>query len=149
MPDEYVVLPKKALMEFFGTLLPDTNVTAAANRIVAWVDAHDLSGIDMEQGLQGRTFSENDNDLFSNFDSLVWAERFVLRVSENPAIPTDVGTMLAWFAGAIMTGYDEHARKVGTLGHASYEDGWRDAMDQDNPPMSNPDSIGSIETAET
>jgi len=52
-----------------------------------------------------------DNDLLSTFEAKVWAERFVQRVTENPAIATDEGTMLAWFAGAIMTGWDEHARR--------------------------------------
>jgi len=50
-----------------------------------------------------------DIDLHGNFDAMVWAERFVERVTENPGIATDEGTMLAWFSGAIMTGYD-HAR---------------------------------------
>jgi hypothetical protein len=56
--------------------------------------------------------TDNDNDLFSTFDASVWAERFVLRVQEHPTIPTDVGAMLAWFAGAIMAGYD-YAKRGG------------------------------------
>ena len=52
---------------------------------------------------------ENDIDLHGDFDAGHWAERFVARVRENPAIATDEGTMLSWFAGAIMTGHD-HAR---------------------------------------
>jgi hypothetical protein len=146
MADEYVVLPKDALFEFLGTLLPDANTSATANRIIEWVDKHDLSGV-IESVTRRLDVNElpsaNDNDLFSNIDALVWAERFVLRVSERPTIPTDVGTMLAWFAGAIMAGYDERSRRI--ISGNSYEDGWRDAMNQDNPPM----STASIETAET
>jgi hypothetical protein len=52
---------------------------------------------------------ENDIDLHGDFDATHWAERFVARVRENPAIATDEGAMLAWFAGAIMTGHD-HAK---------------------------------------
>lgn len=51
----------------------------------------------------------SDNDLIGEFDAMKWAERFVQRVTANPSIATDEGTMLAWFAGAIMAGYD-HAR---------------------------------------
>lgn len=50
--------------------------------------------------------SENDNDLLGEFNALTWAERFVQRVKENPSIATDEGAMLAWFSGAIMSGYD-------------------------------------------
>jgi hypothetical protein len=55
--------------------------------------------------------TENDNDLFSDFDARHWAERFVARVKERPQIATDEGTMLAWFSGAIMTGYDSAKRE--------------------------------------
>lgn len=50
--------------------------------------------------------SANDNDLIGEFDASVWAERFVERVTENPSIATDFGTMLTWFSCAIMAGYD-------------------------------------------
>ena len=42
-----------------------------------------------------------------SFDAMVWAKSFVAHVERNPSIPSDVGTMLAWFAGALMRGYDE------------------------------------------
>jgi len=50
--------------------------------------------------------AKNDNDLFGESSAMVWAERFVKRVTENPTIATDVGAMLAWFSGAIMAGHD-------------------------------------------
>jgi hypothetical protein len=53
--------------------------------------------------------TKSDTDLHGCFDATVWAERFVRRAQENPDIATDVGTMLAWFSGALMTGYD-HAK---------------------------------------
>lgn len=48
--------------------------------------------------------AENDNDLFATTDAAVWADRFVKRAHENPALATNSGAMLAWFAGAIETG---------------------------------------------
>lgn len=39
-------------------------------------------------------------------DAKVWANRFVELVQECPSIATDEDTMLAWFASAIMVGYD-------------------------------------------
>lgn len=65
----------------------------------------------------------NDNDLFSTMDAHAWANRFVERVAENPDIATDVGTMLAWFAGAIMTGYD-NGIKVGRAMEAAEQQVW-------------------------
>lgn len=56
-----------------------------------------------------KPWAANDTDLHSEFSARVWAERFVHRVAENPSIATDEGTMIAWFAGAIMAGYD-HAK---------------------------------------
>ncbi|QZE11379.1 hypothetical protein SEA_JADA_9 [Streptomyces phage Jada] len=47
----------------------------------------------------------------STTDARVWAEEFVSRIKDNPEIATDEGTMLGWFANAIMAGYDEARRK--------------------------------------
>ena len=44
--------------------------------------------------------------LIGEFDAQAWAKTFVKTVTANPAIPTDEDTMLAWFASAIMAGYD-------------------------------------------
>lgn len=46
------------------------------------------------------------------WDAMKWAEEFVRIVKENPEIPTDVGTMLGWFANALMTGYDRGHRDI-------------------------------------
>jgi len=43
-----------------------------------------------------------------SFDAQVWAQEFVHLVEANPAIATDEGTMIGWFANALMRGYDEH-----------------------------------------
>jgi hypothetical protein len=57
----------------------------------------------------------NDNDLQGVFDARVWARRFMLMLrsqqGEKARLPVDEGQMLAWFASAIMAGYD-HAHKV-------------------------------------
>lgn len=50
--------------------------------------------------------TENDNDLHGDFDARHWAERFVHHARRNPALASDEGAMLSWFASAIMTGHD-------------------------------------------
>uniref|UniRef100_A0A6M3IE39 Phage protein n=1 Tax=viral metagenome TaxID=1070528 RepID=A0A6M3IE39_9ZZZZ len=49
----------------------------------------------------------NERELIGNSDAKVWAEEFVKIVKKKPSITTDEGTMIGWFANAIMTGYDE------------------------------------------
>ena len=44
--------------------------------------------------------------LIGNSDAKVWAEEFVKVVNLKPTIATDEGTMIGWFANAIMAGYD-------------------------------------------
>jgi len=44
--------------------------------------------------------------LIGNMDAKVWAEEFVKMVNKKPSIATDEGTMITWFANAIMAGYD-------------------------------------------
>jgi hypothetical protein len=51
------------------------------------------------------------NDLIGNTDARVWAAAWLETLAEHPQIATDEGTMLGWFANAIMAGYDE-GRKV-------------------------------------
>jgi len=46
-------------------------------------------------------------NLVGETDAQVWAREFVKIVRENPSIPTDEGTMIGWFANAIMAGYDD------------------------------------------
>ena len=49
-------------------------------------------------------------DLVGETDAQVWAKAWLETISENPGIPTDEGTMIGWFANAIMAGYD-HGRR--------------------------------------
>lgn len=44
-------------------------------------------------------------------DAQVWAEKFIKRVQNDPTLALDEGTMIGWFANAIMAGYDEARRK--------------------------------------
>jgi hypothetical protein len=44
-------------------------------------------------------------------DAQVWAEEFIKRVQNDPTLALDEGTMIGWFANAIMAGYDEARRK--------------------------------------
>jgi hypothetical protein len=55
--------------------------------------------------------SATEMELVGNTDAQRWAQEFVRMVTANPAIPTDEGTMIGWFANAIMAGYDEGTRK--------------------------------------
>lgn len=52
------------------------------------------------------------NKLVGEFDARVWAEQFMIRVRRNPSIATDEGCMLAWFANAIMSGYDRRSHEL-------------------------------------
>lgn len=44
-----------------------------------------------------------------SFDARAWAEDFVATFKANPDIASDPETMTAWFASALMRGYDEYA----------------------------------------
>jgi hypothetical protein len=50
-------------------------------------------------------------DFTQSFDARDWAKAFVEHVTAQPSIATDEGTMISWFANAIMRGFDEHARR--------------------------------------
>ena len=50
--------------------------------------------------------NEKEINLTGEFDALIWVDVWLETIEENPSIPTDEGTMLAWFANAIMAGYD-------------------------------------------
>ena len=39
-------------------------------------------------------------------DAKKWAEEFMERFPEHGAVHPDLGTMIGWFANAIMAGYD-------------------------------------------
>lgn len=45
-----------------------------------------------------------------NFDAKVWVAAWEQTLKLNPNIPNDPGTMLGWFANAIMAGYDHPNR---------------------------------------
>lgn len=49
-------------------------------------------------------------DLVGCTDAQVWAKEWLKIITENPTIPTDEGTMIGWFANAIMAGYDQGKR---------------------------------------
>lgn len=51
-------------------------------------------------------------------DATVWAKYWLETIAEHPEIPTDEGTMISWFANALMSGYDhgkmsEQKRDIG------------------------------------
>ena len=47
------------------------------------------------------------NDLIGEYDASKWAKEFVKVAELRSDIPRDEGTMTAWFASAIMAGFDE------------------------------------------
>ncbi len=52
------------------------------------------------------------SDLVNTFDAQIWAQEWLKTVEKNSSIATDEGTMIAWFATAIMAGYDHAYREV-------------------------------------
>ncbi len=53
-----------------------------------------------------------DINLSGEFSAEVWVDEWMKTIKKKPSIPTDEGTMLSWFANAIMAGYD-HAKNEG------------------------------------
>lgn len=49
-----------------------------------------------------------DTDFCKSFDAQVWAKAFVELVKEKPEIASDEGTIIGWFANALMRGYDQY-----------------------------------------
>jgi len=47
-------------------------------------------------------------------DAMIWVDEWARIIKENPKISTDQGTMLTWFANAIMAGYDHAVRQYET-----------------------------------
>jgi hypothetical protein len=48
--------------------------------------------------------------LVGETDARVWVDHWKEVISKHPGVPTDEGTMIGWFANAIMAGYDEGRR---------------------------------------
>lgn len=46
------------------------------------------------------------------FDGQAWAKEFIRHVKTAPEIAADEGTMISWFANAIMVGYDRAKQEV-------------------------------------
>lgn len=63
----------------------------------------------------GNNFVDNGEDLdplFQTMDAKAWSEAWARTIQERPGIPYDEGTMISWFANAIMRGYDAAANKA-------------------------------------
>jgi hypothetical protein len=48
----------------------------------------------------------------NTMDAKVWVDEWMARVITRPEMATDFGTMLAWFANAIMAGYDAAQQRL-------------------------------------
>jgi hypothetical protein len=53
-----------------------------------------------------------DTKFAESFDARDWASAFVYRARRDPLFATDEGTVIGWFANALMRGFDEHANRV-------------------------------------
>ncbi len=51
-------------------------------------------------------------NLNDTFDAKIWTQEWLKTIKKKPSIPTDEGTMIAWFANAIMAGYDHAIRQM-------------------------------------
>ena len=59
-----------------------------------------------------KAMPQADGNSFPNtMDAQVWTREWLRTIKEHPGIPTDEGTMLSWFANAIMAGWDEAMRR--------------------------------------
>ncbi|MCK5128142.1 MAG: hypothetical protein KAR42_17940, partial [candidate division Zixibacteria bacterium] len=50
--------------------------------------------------------------LDDKFDARTWVKEWIKTIRKTPSIPTDEGTMIGWFANAIMAGYDYAYRQM-------------------------------------
>ena len=69
-------------------------------------------------------------NLTQAFDARVWAAEWLKTIADKPEIPLDEGTMIAWFANAIMAGYDHAHREErnlpdGKVDRKSYMSGYK------------------------
>jgi hypothetical protein len=55
--------------------------------------------------------TDDDVKFMQSLDARDWAKAFCERVRKNPHIATDEGTMIGWFANALMRGHDEATKK--------------------------------------
>jgi len=46
------------------------------------------------------------------FDGQIWAKEFIRHVKARPEIATDEGTLIGWFANALMVGYDRAKQEL-------------------------------------
>lgn len=53
-----------------------------------------------------------DSNFQQSFDARAWARAFLEQVQVCPALATDEGAMIGWFANALMRGFDEHASRM-------------------------------------
>ena len=99
-------------------------------------------------GDDGRTIPQT-------IDARAWAKDWLNTIADHPGIPTDEGTMVTWFANAIMAGYDEaqrrHRAKVDALAEqcrhsADIDDAmtkvaeWLEAESPNDPSSATPDN---------
>lgn len=62
--------------------------------------------IQLEKNRKEQMMPSDDNILIGEMDAQIWTKHWLATIAEHPTIPTDEGAMLAWFANAIMSGYD-------------------------------------------
>lgn len=68
------------------------------------------------------------NDIF---DAQIWAQEWLKVIKKNPSISTDEGSMIGWFANAIMVGYDYAYKEI--------DDNTGYKLSEQNPPTIGPE----------
>ena len=63
------------------------------------------------------------------FDAKQWVEMWLDTIKNNPNIPYDEGTMIGWFANAIMAGYDEAQRTMHDKRYEQVTESGEDALE--------------------
>lgn len=74
-------------------------------------DGRPLGAEVIQLELKNHGYKVDVKKLIGNPDAKIWAEEFVKMVKNKPSIATDEGSMIGWFANAIMAGYDK-AREI-------------------------------------
>lgn len=112
---EIVALPVSAPLSVSEQAQPDTPISQSAEPEMNCehcgkdIVAHHHRNLKCPTGETiYRASTASCNEILKSFDARDWARAFVKLVTAKPEIATDEGTMIGWFANALMRGYDEY-----------------------------------------
>jgi hypothetical protein len=84
------------------------NPNTSRYHIIDWPESVRRSALPVDTSEAVRHLTRPADDFYKSFDARVWAKAWLDIVKEHPEVPTDEGTMIGWFANALMRGYDEY-----------------------------------------